>query len=84
MPLSPLTEPDPKSMDEEMRRLDAIISGDPRALTRPQRDQFVAYLRTLRAHWEKDAANGKTRARAPRLPSGTPVNLEDALKELKL
>jgi hypothetical protein len=84
MPTSPLTEPDPKSMDEEMRRLDEVMSGDPRTLTRANRDQAVAYYRSLRAQWEKDAAAGKTRARAPKLPSGTPLNLEDALKELKL
>jgi len=74
---SPLTEPDPLSMNEEMRRLDTIVSGDPRALTRAQRDQFVAYLRDLRVQWAKDEASGAKRAKAPKLPPGHIVMPED-------
>ena len=74
MPPSPLTEPDPRSMDEEMRRLDATISGDPRTLTRQQRDAFVAYLRDLRTQWARDEASGAKRAKAPKMPiSGDPA-----------
>jgi hypothetical protein len=78
MPTSPLTEPNPASMDEQMRRLDAMISGDPRALTRANRDEFVSYLRGLRDSWAKEAAAGKTRAtRAPKWtgPLPTPEDL---------
>ena len=76
---NPLTEPNPNSMDEEMRRLDATISGDPRTLTRPQRDAFVAYLRGLRTQWARDEAAGAKRAKAPKLEQGggIPISVKD-------
>jgi hypothetical protein len=82
MPTSPLNEPDPKSMDEQMRRLDTIVSGDPRSLTRAQRDAFVAYLRDLRAQWEKDSAAGAKRAKAPKFIG--PINVDEIAKDLGL
>ena len=65
-----LAEPNPNSMDEQMRRLDDIMSSDPRSLTRADRDQVIAHYRSLRAQWARDEATGKTRARAPKTPPG--------------
>lgn len=68
---SPLSEADPKSLDD-------LFNEDPLNLTNDDLDRLVLALRENRAQWEKEdkAAQSESRARRPtqykaKVPKGT-------------
>lgn len=67
---SPLSEADPKSLDE-------LYNEDPLALTNDDLDRLVADLRLNRARWAKEEAEAASQGRArrpktykPKVPKG--------------